>query len=221
MPAAVVFVANGAGDSRSLSQNLVQVVQETSAPLQVETVHWSLGPRRVVADQVDHNNHLSRGRELALQADRYRRSYPDRRIYFTGHSAGCAVVLAAAEALPADSVDGIILLAPAVSPKYNLRSALRATRCSLDVFYSKRDRWVLGMGMAIVGTTEGDSNRAAGQYGFKPDITEPGDAVLYAKLRQHPWDPALEWSGHNGGHHGYQVGFLRAYILPILLANRS
>jgi hypothetical protein len=38
------------------------------------------------------------------------------------------------------------------------------------------------------------------------------------KLRQHPWDPAVEWTGHSGGHYGNnEAAFLRAYVLPLLL----
>ena len=48
----------------------------------------------------------------------------------------------------------------------------------------------------------------------------PPDAVLYGKLRQHPWDPVVAWSGHGGGHYGSnQAGFLRAYVLPLLVAD--
>ena len=68
----------------------------------------------------------------------YRQAYPGRKVYLVGHSAGCAVVLAAAERLPTDSVDRLILLAPSVCVTYDLRPALRTVRCGIDVFYSDR-----------------------------------------------------------------------------------
>ena len=58
----------------------------------------------------------------------------------------------------------------------------------------------------------------AGRCGFEPLIATPADACLYRKLRQHPWHPAIAWTGNYGGHYGaYQPGFLKAYILPLLM----
>jgi pimeloyl-ACP methyl ester carboxylesterase len=213
----VVFVANGSGDARTVSTNLGQAVAEAAAPLQVETFVWSLGYRRYLADHTDHANHLAQGRRLAAQVAAYRQGCPGQQVFLVGHSAGCAVVLAAADLLPPDGVDRIILLAPSVCVTYDLRPALRAARCGLDVFFSNRDRVILGLGMGILGTSARGCRTAAGQYGFTPVIACPGDAALYGKLRQYPWDPSIQWSGNNGGHYGsIQVGFLRAYVLPLL-----
>jgi hypothetical protein len=96
---------------------------------------------------------------------------------------------------------------------------LRTARISVEVYYSNEDRWVLGLGMRILGTTERQCRTAAGRFGFTPVILSPADAALYGKLRQHLWDSIVEWSGHNGGHLGNsQPGFLRAYVLPLLLS---
>ena len=219
-PMGVVFVANGSGDFRTVSTNLGRVVAETSAPLQVETVPWSHGFCRYVTDHLGHDNHVQQGSRLAAAVTAYRQAYPGRKVYLIGHSAGCAVVLAAAERLPAGSVDRLILLAPSVCVSYDLRPALRTVRCGIDVFYSNEDSVVLGLGTRIVGTADHLCRTAAGQYGFRPVCDCPADASLYGKLRQHPWDPVVAWSGHGGGHYGSnQAGFLRAYVLPLLLAD--
>jgi pimeloyl-ACP methyl ester carboxylesterase len=214
---AVVFVANGAGDSRSASQTLSEVVAETSARLQIETFVWSRGYKRIVADQVDHENHLAQGRRLAGEVIAYRQAYPNRRICLLGQSAGGAVVLSAAELLPQNSIDRIILLSPSVCTGHDLRPALRASREGIDLFHSNKDRWILGLAMRIVGTTEGDCRVSAGRVGFQSIVNNPTDAALYAKLRQHPWDSSLTWTGHNGDHFGnLEPKFLRAYVLPLL-----
>ncbi|PWT85882.1 MAG: hypothetical protein C5B58_02345 [Acidobacteria bacterium] len=216
-PAGIVFIANGAGDYRTVTENLTQVVSEASLPLQLQTVCWSRGFRRYVLDEVDHDNHLVHGQELAVQIGDYRRAYPDRRIYLVGHSAGCAVLLAAAEMLPPDTLDRIILLSPSVCKSHDLRPSLRACRSGIDLFCSTSDRWILGLGVGVVGTTERGCRVAAGRDGFTPVINCPGDAALYEKLRQHPWEAtALQWTGHDGGHFGNnQTAFLRAYVLPL------
>jgi pimeloyl-ACP methyl ester carboxylesterase len=185
--------------------------------LQVETFVWSHGSGRMVIDHVDHANHLEQGRRLAAEVAAYRRAYPQRRVYLVGHSAGSAVILAAAEQLPPDSVDRIILLGPSVCVNYDLRPALRTVRRSIEAFYSSEDRLVLGLGMMIVGTAEGGCRRPAGRCGFAPLLVCPEDAALYAKLRQHPWDPVVEWTGNHGGHYGNnRADFVRAYVLPLL-----
>jgi pimeloyl-ACP methyl ester carboxylesterase len=213
----VVFVANGAGDFRTVTENLGKVIAETGTPLEVETLPWSRGYRRYIADQVDHANHLEQGRRLATLVQSYRRTYPERRVYLVAHSAGCAVVLAGAELLPHDSVERIILLAPSVCQNYDLRPALIVARSGIDVFHSDEDRLILGAGIRIFGSAERDCRTAAGRGGFRPVISCPTDAALYGKLKQHPWDPVVQWSGHDGGHFGNnQTGFLKAYVLPLL-----
>jgi pimeloyl-ACP methyl ester carboxylesterase len=215
-PRAVVFVANGAGDFRTITASLSEVVAERRVPLPVETVTWSRGSGRYVADQIDHANHLAEGRRLACQVADYRQACPDRKVYLIGYSAGCAVILAATEQLPPDSVERLILLAPSVCVCYDLRPALRGAR-GIDVFYSAEDRWVLGAGTLIVGSSDRGCRTAAGQYGFKPVVESVGDGELYAKLRQHPWEPGVQWTGNDGGHYGYnRTDFLGAYVLPLL-----
>jgi pimeloyl-ACP methyl ester carboxylesterase len=218
-PTAVVFVANGSGDFRTVTANLTDVVVQQRVPLQVETVSWSHGYGRYVIDHVDHANQLAEGQRLACRVAAYRRDFPGRRVYLMGHSAGCAVVLAAAEQLPPNSVDRLILLAPSVCTSYDLRPALRGAR-AVDVFYSGEDRWVLGLAMWVVGTADRGCRTAAGRDGFAPVVECPGDGELYARLQQHPWHAAVEWSGHDGGHYGNnQAGFLRAYVLPLLVCD--
>src|SRR5437879_2846427 len=60
-PTAVVFVANGAGDARVLSQNLSKAAEDAGARLQIETVAWSTGRWRFLADELDRDNHLEQG----------------------------------------------------------------------------------------------------------------------------------------------------------------
>jgi pimeloyl-ACP methyl ester carboxylesterase len=221
-PTAVVFVANGSGDIRTVTAGLDQVVAESGAPLRIETVLWSHGFGRYLSDHVDHCNQVRQGSRLADEVAAYRQARPGQKVFLVGHSAGSAVALSAAECLPADSVDRIILLAPSVCVSYDLRPALRATRGGIDVFYSREDTVILGLGMRLVGTADRCCNKAAGQYGFTPVVSGPQDWALYGKLRQHPWDPGVAWSGHDGGHYGSsQAGFLRAYVLPLLLAEEK
>jgi pimeloyl-ACP methyl ester carboxylesterase len=213
----VVFCADGAGGFGGTTQVLEHVIAEARVPLRVEMVDWSHGTGRYLADHLHWSNIEKQGRHLAAQTQAWRRRYPDKPVYYVGQSAGCAVVLVAAETLPQGGVDRVVLLAPSVSTDYDLRPALARSRQGIDVFYSHKDWFVLGLGMAFSGTTDRRLAPAAGRVGFRPIITEPRDKELYAGLRQHAWDPSVSWTGNTGGHYGHdEPGHIRARILPLL-----
>jgi len=213
----VIFAVDGAGDFQATSASLRQAVAEERLPLAVDVFAWSHGYGRVLADEMDWDYARLEGQCLAHRVYAVRQLCPAGEVYLVGHSAGCGVVLAAAEALPPGSVNRIVLLAPSVSAGYDLRPALRCTRDGLDVFYSGRDTAYLGVGVAIVGTADRTWTAAAGRVGFRPVVATPQDALLYTKLRQHAWDACVAWTGNHGGHYGgYQVCHLRAYVLPLL-----
>jgi pimeloyl-ACP methyl ester carboxylesterase len=217
----VVFCADGAGNTQGLSTALREAFAAQHLPVCVETVEWSYGPYRFLADQIDYRHARNAGCELAARITALRQTAPETRIYLVGHSAGSAVILAAAEALPPGSIEEIVLLAPAVSAQYDLRPALRAAHQGIDVFCSERDRAILGIGVAVVGTTDRRWTAAAGRVGFQPPQGASAEEVaLYAKLREHPWVPCLAWTGNYGGHFDtyQQPMYLRAYVLPLLAA---
>jgi pimeloyl-ACP methyl ester carboxylesterase len=217
----IVFAADGAGDFHATSLSLCRVVSDCSLPLRVQPFEWSHGFGRIFADQIDHAHARAAGCQLAAQVEAYHRACPEHAIYLVGHSAGSLVVLTAAEALPPGTVERIVLLAPSVSAGYDLRPALCHAREGIDVFYSPRDWWFLGVGTTLVGTADGGWHCPAGRIGFRPLEETPEDGVLYSKLRQHAWHPCVEWAGNHGGHYGgYQPDYLRAYVLPLLAAGR-
>jgi pimeloyl-ACP methyl ester carboxylesterase len=212
----IIFSADGAGGFRATSVSLSQAIFREKLPLRVEPVDWSHGWGRVYCDETDYVHAQCEGRRLAERIVAYRQTSPDGDIYLVGHSAGCAVVVAAAEAAPAGVVNRVILLAPALSADYDLRPALRNVRCGIDVFCSERDWFFLGLGTTIIGTVDRHWGSAGGRVGFRPTITTAEDMALYCKLQQHPWHPCLAWTGNLGGHYGgYQPNFLHTYVLPL------
>jgi hypothetical protein len=75
--------------------------------------------------------------------------------------------------------------------------------------------------MAFSGTTDGQLPPVAGRVGFRHIAANTSDEALYARLRQHPWDPEVEQTGRTGGHYGaLEDGHVRARILPMLAPNR-
>jgi pimeloyl-ACP methyl ester carboxylesterase len=213
----IVFSVDGAGGFHGTSTNLRRVVSTARVPLRVETVDWSHGWGRVVADQTDYAYARSEGQRLAGTILAAHAACPDLPVYLIAHSAGSAVALAAVEALPPATVERVVLLAPALSTDYDLRPALSRVRCGIDVFCSERDWFYLGLGTGLLGTSDRRWSASSGRVGFHPVGVTSADHALYGKLRQHPWHPSLAWTGNEGGHSGAsQPAFLRAYVLPLL-----
>jgi pimeloyl-ACP methyl ester carboxylesterase len=212
----VVLAAEGAGNLGGLPAALRQAIKEAQVPLEVKAVAWSHGNGRVFADQMDFAHAQAEGQRLAATIRARRQAWPADQIYLVGYSAGSAVVLCAAESLPPGTLDGIVLLAPSVSAHYDLRPALAC--CPIDVFYSTEDWFYLGVGVALLGTTDRDQLPAAGRTGFVTTVKSPQEKALYSRLHQHPWVAANEDTGHRGGHFGgTQPAFLRTQVIPLLV----
>lgn len=212
-----VICVPGAGGFPAICKALSDTIEARGEGLQVETFEWTHGNWRILADHVDQSNIQYQGARLAQRLVCVKQQCPTRPVYVLAHSAGSAVVLAAACHLPPDSVDRIVFLAPAVSASYDLRPALTCASRGVDVFYSERDRWALGVGTTIFGSTDRHWGPVAGRVGFQPRPCCRADEALLSKLRQHPWHPCLTWAGNYGGHYGtYQPAFLQAYVLPLL-----
>lgn len=214
----LVVVLDGAGGFEAASRTIGKTAAECKLPLEIHGFHWTHGYCRVFSDQM-HAAHTRReGQRLAEVLLACRQQAPDRPIYLVGHSAGCGVALTGAEVLPPNTLERIVLLAPAVSSKHDLRAALRSSCKGIDAFISSHDWCCLGVGTTLMGTTDRCwIAGAAGRIGFQPILTCPEDEALYAKLRQYPWDSSLQWTGHKGGHYGsYQPAFLRAFVFPLL-----
>jgi len=221
-PRPIVWVLDGAGDLKGCSNSLVWANLTTETPVELSVFPWSHGYRRLYADQTDCEHAREQGRRLAEAILERKSREPGRRIVVVGHSAGCAVALAAGDVLPIDAVDRVILLAPSVSTGYDVRPTLWSSREGVDVFCSKKDWIALGFVVRVVGTV--DRSRmggAAGRWGFQPKGSKALDNAEAARFRQHFWSEDMAWTGHTGGHHGVnEPEFVRAYLHPLMFGQK-
>jgi pimeloyl-ACP methyl ester carboxylesterase len=209
----IVLVADGAGGWQNAPRAIAQTADRLRLSLYVRSFDWTHGRGQGLADVVDVDYSRCQGRRLAEEVCRYQRAFPGVPVFVVGYSAGSAVALAAAEWLPADSLERLVLLAPAVSASYDLRRALASTRQGIDVFTSERDAFYLGLGTGVFGTADGKRDAAAGRVGFCP----PRDGLFAGRLRQYPWDESVAWTGNLGSHNGsLSPAYLKAYVLPLL-----
>src|SRR5438105_2218438 len=133
-PRGVIFVADGAGGGDATTRAFRRALEDEGVPLAVEGLNWSHGYGRYISDERDRTYARERGQELAGRVMAYRASAANAAVYLVSHSAGSAVILDAAEALPPGSVNCIVLLSPSVSADWDIRPALRCARDGVDVF---------------------------------------------------------------------------------------
>lgn len=176
------------------------------------------------------------GAQLARKILAFRRRYPDAVIYLLAVSGGAGIAVFACETLAGGQktprggnphvgahrsarpiLDTLILACPAISPEYNLAPALSVVRRA-TAWVSPRDRYLLGAGTTVFGTTDRRFGSAAGRVGFRvPDDASPADRDQYARLTHLHWTPELRRDGHYGGHTGWMnEQFLRRWLVPTL-----
>jgi hypothetical protein len=160
-------------------------------------------------------NHAE-AQKIANMIVAHTRADPASPIYLTAHSGGCGVAVWALEKLPDHvMVDTVLLLAPALSPQYDLSAALRHVRGRAYAFTSRYDGLVLCTGTQMFGTIDGVMCEAAGYGGF---VRPPrGDPELYKRLVQRSYD--VQWAklGNWGDHLGTTSRRFSAVILAPLL----
>lgn len=211
--AGTVFVVGGVGGLDPLQANAPWALPWAAVPHRIEVFSWTHGKLRPLRDLQDVRHLLKEADRLAEQVRQEQIRHPDRPIYLIGHSAGAAIILTAAEKLPPASIERMILLAAAVSPTYDLRPALRATRRELVAFSSTYDRVCLDWCTSWFGTADRVYGAAAGLDGFRePDDLDAEGRELYRRLVQVHWRLDMIWQGTDGGHNGA--------CMPIFLAHR-
>jgi hypothetical protein len=218
----LVLVADGVGGLDLCGTGLRYMLGVERLPYAVELFPWGHGLGRWFADLTDVANRDHQAKLVAEAVRRFRSDHPEEPVFLVAKSGGSGIVVKALEQLEDESVERVVLLAPALSPGYDLARALRAVRRELVVFWSPLDIVVLGAGTRLFGTIDRVKTVAAGMVGFLvPRHDEPDTERIrqYAKLRQIRWRPEMASAGYLGGHAGPDhPRFLRKYVVPLLRA---
>lgn len=155
--------------------------------------------------------------KLAARIEEYQMDHPDRPVFLVGHSGGSAIAVWTAESLsPSRQVEGIVLIAPALSPAYPLDMALVHSRRGIVNFYSELDM-LLGVGTAVAGTMDGRYTSSAGAVGFRSSPGEEG--MAYENLFEIGWRREMALTGNIGGHlSSTTTYFVSTYVAPLITA---
>ena len=168
----------------------------------IATVTWGLPKPLFVGNFSGRGVHEKAEAELAGRIDAT--AGP---VDLIGHSAGCGVILGALAKCHRD-VGRVVLIAPSVSPGYDVRPALSRS-IAVHVFYSDRDTFFLKWRCGTFGTYDAIKTPAAGYAGF---------ATSDSKLVQHAYDAAWRSLGNDGGHGGGMAkSFVQKVVMPILV----
>ena len=215
----LLLVADGCGGIELCELAVRQVMGERGGRTRVVPVRWSHGFGHWHADLTDVANHEAQSRWLADEVRGWIDRGPSGPVYLVGKSGGTWIVVKAMEELPEGSVEAVVLLAPAISPDYDLSRALRAVRREMVCFWSPLDLVVLGLGTWLFKTADRVRSFSAGLVGFRPPggLDDAGRTLYATRLRQVRWRVAMAGSGYLGGHVGPDSpAFLRKYVVPLL-----
>jgi hypothetical protein len=220
---ALVITAGGVGGFDFSGTALRYLLAREGLHYAIHVFRWGHGLGRWFIDLTDVPNRDAMAARLADAIGRFRAKETSVPIFLVGKSGGSGVVVKALEQLEDESVERVILLAPALSPEYNLSIGLRAVARDLVVFWSPLDVILLGVGTRVFGTADRVKTRSAGMTGFRVPMFLAGSpaesecARQYAKLRQVRWSARMAATGHLGGHFGPDSPFfLKSYVVPLL-----
>jgi predicted esterase len=214
----VVFLVGGIGGLDPLGLAARHALPKAGVPHELREFTWQHGKGKFFRDLQDTPYLAAKGEELAAAVRAVKEPDPSRPVYLLGHSAGAAVVLWAAGQLPPGTLERIVLFAPAVSPTFDLRPALRATKREIVSYNSELDAVILGWGTSRFGTADRVFAPAAGLAGFRPPpgLDEEGWR-LYGRLVQFPWRWPMLLEGRGGFHHASGIPvFLERHVAPWL-----
>ncbi len=218
LESALVLVADGVGGLDLCGTGLQYMVPRHSPQTLVKVWPWGHGFGRWVRDLTNVENHVSKSESMAAEVLAFRERRPNAPVFLVGKSGGTGVVVRVLEQLPDRSVETVVLLAPALSPDYDLSRALRAIKHEMVVFWSPLDMVILGAGTKLFGTIDRKRTLSAGMVSFRiPAGLDSHSRTQYAKLRQVRWRPGMASTGYLGGHVGPDSpAFLHKYVAPLL-----
>ncbi len=178
----LVIVLPGIDGLSWCNRSIVRGLADAGVPCAIEIHDWTFGHLWAIRNLRDSRRHLAHADILCNKIVDQQTAHPGAPIYMIGHSAGGAMTLLTLERLaPEVRIEAGILLAPAVSPGYDVVSALRQTKRGLWNFHAWGDIGFLGALTLLFGTVDGRHSISAGLCGFRsPPTTPAGDGASSA-----------------------------------------
>ena len=174
----------------------------------VEVRLWG-APLRPLRNLAAHERNVRTAVQISGGLARWRIDHEQDSLYVVGYSGGGGLAVLAVSALPAKvTVDRLILVAPAISPKYPVETDVLPHVREFVVNYASAKDLQVGWGTQRFGTIDRERTKSAGAIGFD---------LAHSKLVQWHWSNASIGHGHYGNHLSY-LGhrWQTAALLPAL-----
>jgi hypothetical protein len=221
----LIVILPGVEGRSSLNVNIAKGLADSGLPYGIEILDWTTGFWPLFLYHLSAFGRAKRkAKEIATRIQQYLSDFPNRPVFLIGQSGGAAEAIFVLESLPMQSaISGAILLAPAISPTYDLTNALRRTKQGIWNFYSPFDLLILTLGTTLFGTLDGRHCVSAGAWGFlRPRNLNWEERDLYKnQLHQVRYDPRMMASWHIGGHLGWANRVMVADWLPTILDRQN
>ncbi len=222
----IVYVLPGIEGPSRWNRDIVLGLAEGGVTSAIEVYDWTTGlPGGFVFNLASYQRNLRQAQALARKIVAYRERFPGRPVTLIGHSGGAGIAVLTLEALPPGrQIDLVVLLAPALSPEYDLSNALRRARAGIVSFYSAYDVGFLRLGTTLFGSIDREYGSSAGAVGFEiPATLNSADRELYqTKLRQIKWSSELRKQGASGTHGGWASRrFAQEYLAPLIAESEA
>jgi pimeloyl-ACP methyl ester carboxylesterase len=208
----VIFLLPGVAGETGNYHALEQAIAKSSGAA-VQKISWGAPSPLFILSFSNKRIHDNAEEKLAKAIRDWRAAHPTNQIDLIGHSAGCGVILGALKRLPSDlRARTVVLLAPSVSPIYDLSNSLAQIDGKLHIFNSPHDTFFLKWRTGHFGTYDNIKTIAAGNRGFDLSTLSP---ELRAKVIAHPYEEPWKQLDNDGGHFGaLSQPFAEAIIAP-------
>ncbi|WP_339744127.1 hypothetical protein [uncultured Rubinisphaera sp.] len=204
----------------SLSHSMVNGLTDGGVKVAIEIFDWTYNVKPAMFNLWMPNRNARLAASIAEKICDYQDQYPGRDVTLIGHSGGGAMIPKILEALPnGREIKRAVMIAPAISPRYDLSCALQSISDRIYHLRSPLDLYFLGFGTTAVGTLDRKYCPSAGNRGFKlPDETEAEKHRLYSdKFRQIDYSIKMLKDWHYGGHLSCMNRvFAEKHIAPLL-----
>ena len=213
----IIYMIPGIEGVNWLTRGSGQALRDGGVKSAIYLYEWRY-PMGLLVNLVNYQGNLEQAEELAGSIVEYQQDYPGRPVDIVSYSGGGGLTLMVLEAMPVGCmVRNVILVHPAVDPKYDLREALGHVEGKLVNFYSPWDWLLLGLGTSVFGTIDRHHTFSAGNKGFDLD-SMVFDQELWDKVIQRQWEWGMFGTGHYGGHFPIGAyGWTKEYVVPYLV----
>lgn len=208
----LVLILPGIEGRSFLNISLMQGLIDGGVPYGMEIVDWTTGNKFLALYHLRAwRRNLKIAAQLAARIVEYQRDYPGRPVWLIGHSGGAGMSVLTLAALPDGmKITGLVLMAAALSPGFDLTPAFEKVERGIWSFHSWNDWLFVGIGTTLFGTMDGWHRPGAGMLGFHP----PRDPRPFTQTGYHP---AMIRQFNFGGHFGcvHRV-FVEEQVAPIV-----